>query len=108
MLGVGLLATAAGCSYRRSLPLNGPLETQTASVQKGEVLYMRHCQKCHPQGEGGLGPAFNHIPTPPKRLQIRLGLGAMPAFGKKELSNDELDDLMAYLKALRNNGRSEK
>jgi mono/diheme cytochrome c family protein len=100
---VSLLIVSASCTYRRSLPLKGPLDTQTASVQKGEVIYMEHCQKCHPQGEGGLGPAMNHIPNPPKRLQIRLGLGAMPGFGKDQISKEELDNLMAYLKALRNN-----
>jgi mono/diheme cytochrome c family protein len=94
---------AASCSYRRSLPLKGPLENRTASVDNGEVLYMQKCQRCHPQGEGGLGPAMNHIPNPPKRLQIRLGFGAMPAFNKKDLPKEELDDVMAYLKALRNN-----
>jgi hypothetical protein len=93
----------SSCSYRRSLPLNGPLNMKNEKVIAGQVLYMQYCQKCHPQGEGGLGPAMNHIPNPPKRLQIRLGLGAMPAFNKEHISKEELDQLMAYLKALRQN-----
>ncbi len=31
---VSLLIVFASCTYRRSLPLKGPLDTQTASVQK--------------------------------------------------------------------------
>jgi mono/diheme cytochrome c family protein len=98
-----MLLLASSCSYRRSLPLNGPLNLDTEKVQAGQVLYAQYCQKCHPQGEGGLGPAMNHIPAPPKRLQIRHGFGAMPAFKKDQISKPELDQLMAYLKALRQN-----
>jgi hypothetical protein len=67
------------------------------------VLYAQYCQKRHLQEEGGLGPAINHIPNPPKRLQIRLGLKAMPAFNKEHLLKTELDQVMAYLRALKNN-----
>jgi mono/diheme cytochrome c family protein len=98
-----MVVLLSSCSYRRSLPLNGPLNKQTDKVQAGRVLYMQYCQKCHPQGEGGLGPAMNHIPHPPKRWQVRLGLGAMPAFNKEQISKKELDNLMAYVKALRQN-----
>jgi mono/diheme cytochrome c family protein len=35
------------------------------------------------------------------RFQVRHGLGAMPAFSEKEIGDRELDDLVAYLKALR-------
>jgi hypothetical protein len=98
-----MLLLMSSCSYRRSHPLNGPLNMNSEKVQAGQVLYAQNCQKCHPQGEGGLGPAMNHIPNPPKRLQIRLGLGAMPAFNKEHLSKKELDQVMAYLKALRKN-----
>ncbi|MDC4226474.1 MAG: cytochrome c [Candidatus Manganitrophus sp.] len=57
-----------------------------------------------PEGEAGLGPALNNKPLPGWmiRFQVRHGLGAMPAFSEKEISDRELDDLViAYLKAFR-------
>lgn len=50
-----------------------------------------------------MGPAINDKPAPGFviRFQIRNGLGAMPAFKKDVISAEELDDLMAYIKAQR-------
>jgi mono/diheme cytochrome c family protein len=62
---------------------------------------MAHCQKCHPGGEGGLGPALNSNPAPQfiYRFQMRHGLGVMPAFKKDEISKRDLKDISKYLKA---------
>jgi hypothetical protein len=35
------------------------------------------------------------------RLQVRNGIGAMPAFSQSEISPKEMDDLLEFLKALR-------
>jgi mono/diheme cytochrome c family protein len=62
---------------------------------------MMHCQKCHPGGEGGLGPAINPNPAPGfiKRFQMRHGLGVMPGFNKNEISKKDLKDISKYMKA---------
>jgi hypothetical protein len=101
MLMMFLLHVACG-SARRSEPLNGPLILPSAEVKAGEVVFMQNCNKCHPGGEGGLGPAINNKPVPTfvKRFQVRHGLGVMPGFSDQEISDQELDNLMAYLKAL--------
>lgn len=54
-------------------------------------------------GGAGLGPAINNKPLPGWliRFQVRHGFGAMPAFSEKEISDGELNDVVAYLKALR-------
>ena len=93
------------CSSRRSEPLKGPIELKTESAKRGEVLYMANCQKCHPAGEGGLGPAINKNPAPGfvKRFQMRHGLGVMPSFKDSELTDAELKDISKYMKALRHN-----
>ncbi|MGE5680960.1 MAG: c-type cytochrome [Bacillota bacterium] len=60
---------------------------------------------CHPQGESGLGPALNnkgYVPSFVIKFQIRNGLGVMPSFSKERISPEELDNLIEYLKALRN------
>jgi hypothetical protein len=50
-----------------------------------------------------LGPALKDKPFPGflQRFQVRNGLGAMPAFSPAEISAAQLDDLLAYLRVLR-------
>lgn len=93
---------AVNCSTRKSLPLEGPL-TLTENEKQGEKVFMQHCQRCHPHGEAGLGPAINPAPSFGKRFQIRHGLGAMPSFDEKLISDQQLDDVIAYLNALKKN-----
>ncbi|WP_017733689.1 c-type cytochrome [Nafulsella turpanensis] len=73
---------------------------QTEAVQQGQVLYMEYCQKCHPDGEAGLGPSVYYVPDFAKRFQVRHGVGAMPEFDETEVSDEELDKIIAYLRAL--------
>ena len=72
----------------------------TADVQEGQKLYMQYCQRCHPDGEAGLGPSIFYLPSFARKFQVRHGLGVMPEFDEKVISDKELDQLMAYLKAL--------
>jgi mono/diheme cytochrome c family protein len=74
-----------------------------AGVVNGEKAFMKHCDKCHPGGEAGLGPAVNSNPAPQfiKRFQMRHGLGVMPSFTGEEISKSDLQDISKYLKALR-------
>ena len=98
---------AGGCSSaRRGEPLHGPLPVADARVERGRLVFMQHCQKCHPGGEAGLGPGLNDKPLPKflQHFQIRHGLGAMPAFPPAEISEAQLDDLLEYLHALRRHG----
>ena len=97
-----LFMVIISCSTRRSLPIEGPL-TLNEHEQKGEKVFMEHCQRCHPHGEAGLGPAVNPAPSFGKRFQIRRGVGAMPAFDEKHISDKELDNVISYLKALKKN-----
>lgn len=112
MRGPGLLlvlvaaAALAGCSARRgSAVVDEPLKLGL-DARRGEIAFFRQCSQCHPFGEAGLGPALNNKPLPAAliRTQVRRGLGAMPAFDARELSDATLDDLIAYMKALRRRG----
>lgn len=99
-IAVGL---TVGCGpARRSEPLMGPL-TLTSEAERGRTVYMKYCHQCHPGGEAGLGPALNDkaLPTFLKKFQVRRGLGSMPSFSDEEISDQELDDTMSYLEALR-------
>ena len=103
---VALASLVAACgTARRGEPLRGPLELNEAE-HRGELVFMRICQKCHPGGEGGLGLAINDKPLPTflKRFQVRHGLGAMPKIPEQAVSKESLNDLMAYLSAVKKNG----
>ena len=97
-------ALIAGCyPVRRAEPIVGPMTLNEPTLERGRLLFDRHCYKCHTEGEGGLGPILNDKPLPKflMRLQTRVGLGAMPGFRKDQISDDELDDLLNYIVALR-------
>jgi mono/diheme cytochrome c family protein len=98
-----LLSTlAASCIMRRGEPLTGKeFAPANANIANGERMYMVHCQKCHPGGEAGLGPAINPNPAPGfiKRFQVRHGLGVMPSFKRHEISRQDLHNISKYMKA---------
>jgi mono/diheme cytochrome c family protein len=101
-----LLAMAlalAACSARRGEPIVGPLSNLSPQLVRGEVAFDRHCSRCHPGGDHGLGPAINNKPLPAFliRFQVRHGLGAMPAISAQELPREDLDAVVAYLQTLR-------
>ena len=104
MLASVAFAFITGClSARRGEPLHGPIQLSNVKAQHGQVVFMRNCQKCHPGGDAGLGPAINNKPLPKflMKFQVRHGLGAMPSFSKDRIASADLDDLMAYIKQIR-------
>lgn len=101
-LALGVLVTACS-SARRSEPILGRVAAAEAGFDPGRHVFAQHCHTCHPGGEAGLGPALNNKPLPRAliKFQVRHGLGAMPAFKEDHLSDGELDELAAYVVALR-------
>jgi mono/diheme cytochrome c family protein len=101
------VALAVGCgTARRSEPLVGPPPLASASERHGQHLFMLLCNQCHPGGDAGLAPALNNKPAPAAaiKLQVRQGLGRMPAFPERELDTRSLDDLVSYMMRLRHTG----
>ncbi len=99
-----LLAVAAcGTARRGETVREEPLPLNEANIASGQKLYMTYCDRCHPGGHGGLGPAINNKPLPGFmiKLQVRRGFGVMPRFSKEVISEEQLDDVVAYLVALR-------
>ena len=94
-----------GCSSRKSEPVKQKtFQSDNEAILKGEKVFMLHCQKCHPGGEAGLGPAINSSPAPQflKRFQVRHGLGVMPSFKEDEISKNDLQNISRYLEAWKN------
>lgn len=101
-----LLSLASCGSARRGEPLKGPIDLSSPEMKNGKAVFEHHCSQCHPGGEAGLGPAINNKPLPGflMKFQVRRGIGAMPSFPEKHISDSELDDLISYIKALRKHG----
>jgi mono/diheme cytochrome c family protein len=105
----GILATIIAvsvfifsCMARKGEPIRQKqFVPESQHVVNGEMVFMAHCQKCHPGGESGLAPAINSNPAPQfiKRFQMRHGLGVMPSFKKDEISKKDLHDVSKFLKA---------
>ena len=101
LAGACLVSVACG-SARRGEPLTSPIAL-SERAERGQTVFMAKCHQCHPGGEAGLGPALNDKPFPEflKKFQVRHGLGTMPSFSEDEISEQQLEDLMEYLNALR-------
>jgi mono/diheme cytochrome c family protein len=104
LLAIGIPACG---SARRSDPVAGPLVLQEPATKHGQLVFMQQCNQCHPQGEGGLGGSINNKPFPAFALKakVRTGLGGdMPSFSEATIPDKDLDDLVAYLMAMRHHG----
>jgi mono/diheme cytochrome c family protein len=97
-----LLALAA-CSARRGEVVGKPVAVDTETERLGRDIFMKHCHRCHPRGESGLGPALNNKPLSRGMVafQIRNGIGAMPAYSAHQINDTELDALVEYVVTLR-------
>lgn len=94
----------AGCgSARRGEPLTDARQIADPEIALGQRVFDANCSQCHPGGTAGLAPAINNKPVPRWLIhfQVRHGLGAMPAFDEKQISDEELEALSRYLVWLR-------
>lgn len=108
MPGKAALAVFVGASY---LMLAGGVAFAgchpDVTAKSGKVLFQRDCAGCHNKQPGDTSPfgppnlhgVFQHKALTPAEARniIRHGKGSMPPF--KSLSDNQLDHLLAYLKA---------
>lgn len=96
---------SGGCETTRTARperLLEPVPLPTAAAAEGQVLFMRYCHTCHPDGGAGLGTSLlGPIPPAVVRAQVRVGGGGMPRFPTDVLGDDEVDAILAYLDTLR-------
>ena len=66
-----------------------------------EVYRTVGCASCHgAQGEGGVGPALaGHTPEQ-VRQQVRNPVGNMPPFSREQLSDEDLEKIVAFVQSL--------
>jgi mono/diheme cytochrome c family protein len=94
----------SGCGMqRKEEPLLGAKPVPQGRIAEGQVAFMHACYQCHPGGAAGLGPAINNKPLPRTliKTQVRIGGGAMPAFPKERLPDEQLDEIVDYIEWLR-------
>ena len=98
-----LAGSLIGCSDARR-PNTIPSQTlqQNPRLAEGQRVFMQYCNQCHVGGAAGVGPAINDkkIPSLVLRFQVRHGLGQMPAFSPRRISDSQLDDLTRYVRYL--------
>jgi cytochrome c553 len=75
--------------------------------ERGKILWQKtehvECRECHgTDGEGGFGPdlAGRHLTRAQFIHAVRKPWGIMPAYAESQISDRELDDLMAYFSGL--------
>jgi mono/diheme cytochrome c family protein len=84
---------------------SGTPSTGTQVARSGEVIFQRYCNVCHPGGGFGAGPslivALPGLSDDQVRDYIRHGKTRMPGFTEQEISDQELNDLLAYVRGLK-------
>lgn len=105
-------------SYPKIFPSKKLAEDHPA--RKGFKVYLKNCFACHrinQQGEGDLGPDLNYPMNPTeyfkehalkklirKPMDVRTWKGSlMPEFDREDLSDQEIDQLVEYLKHMSKN-----
>lgn len=67
----------------------------------GAEVFATFCDGCHPNGESGIGPSLIDHPESPAdtRRVIREGDGRMPAFDASQISDADVENVLAHLQA---------
>jgi len=74
------------------------------SVAEGLQLFTEHCAGCHQvAAQGGVvtgarAPAIEHVPAVEIAEAVRVGPFVMPSFSKQQISDRELNSIIAYVK----------
>jgi|GEM_PF-2438614 len=85
---------------------NSPVVVQGNAVT-GLTIFRPQCQACHPSlGKvAGIGPKLTNSPNAGDpnyiRKNVRNGKGAMPAFPSDQISDTDLENLVAYILSIR-------
>lgn len=80
-------------------------EQESSTNLSGEVLFVRSCNTCHPGGGEGMGPSLENIATKFGEdaaliAFIRKGKGIMPPQPRDVINDQEMQNLVVYLRAL--------
>jgi mono/diheme cytochrome c family protein len=68
-------------------------------LAKGERVFMQNCNECHPNGQEGRGPQLEGQDLSEEKIemQVRNGVGGMPPFDERKISEEEMEALVAFV-----------
>jgi mono/diheme cytochrome c family protein len=77
--------------------------TAAGDVTAGKTVFDQNCGACHPGGGRGVGPALTGRNLSASRItsQVRSGGGGMPAFSTSQISDQQMNDMIAYIQSLK-------
>ncbi|MBI2862222.1 MAG: cytochrome c [Chloroflexi bacterium] len=116
-LGVVFAAFQREAAQREATPTASPAAAPTTTggtvaptkgnAAAGQAVFQTSCNACHPGGGQGVGPALqgpafaSKYPTDDAISKVvRQGMGVMPAFSPDRLSDQQLADVIAYVRSL--------
>lgn len=101
---------AALVAYVASLgdgPALPDVDLTDADLAAGGLTYRENCQACHAASGGGGALSYGDAAPPLDKAEpleiaaaVRAGPGQMPVFGSVSITDDGLDDLVAYVEYL--------
>ncbi len=96
-------ATTPGAGGTPATKTGTPAAAGTGDVAAGKVAFDQNCGGCHPGGNQGNGPALRgrNLTADQITRQVRNGGGGMPAFPASRISDQQLNDIIAYVQSLR-------
>jgi tetratricopeptide (TPR) repeat protein len=84
------------------ISLASPHAAIWAQERPGEAAYAKVCQVCHgPEGRGNQGPALTPMTIDPNQVLgiVREGFGQMPPISSRELSDEQVLQVVEYLRS---------
>jgi mono/diheme cytochrome c family protein len=94
-------ASAAGAVSEAAakVPARPPAPSAAADPSAGSTVFATNCGACHPNGGAGLGPTLLELSDDALTSGTREGVGMMPAFTLDRLSDQQLQDIIAFLRS---------
>lgn len=83
-------------------------EASNSTNLTGEQIFYRSCNTCHPSGKKGMGPRLDmvneHYPEDAQLATLlRKGKGMMPPLAPEDINEEELKNIIAYVRTLSTN-----
>ena len=97
-----LTAYVAKLGHGEPIPHPDPT---AGNITEGEQLFTEHCAGCHQvAGQGGFvtgarAPPIEHVPPVEIAEAVRTGPFVMPAFSKQQISDRQLNSIIAYVRS---------
>ena len=73
-----------------------------ATRTRGEIVFAKYCNSCHPGGGRGAGPSLAQAGISEDEFDeyVRKVKNRMPAFNEGLISNDDLDEMYRYISSM--------